>query len=326
MRIIIATISALLAVVLTPSTVFACLPVVEASLPIGLHDAIIGAFEIQDSSQREKAIEGILRAYLAQESREVVHQTLVFLLQNERWIDLRQFNHLIPSISPNFTLESWLAASVFDKNRLRREPLDYRRDLYRTALMEGKVELPNGSTFDRDDAARRVASSSFTDLMPLVEEYFSETRMAVRHGVTFSEFERDYELVLEATGVDGTRLLAVRHLSGIEEHVFRERMNSEDDFREQALRVFDYVCAQNPFTGTVEPACEYVLQIYIREQCFWLEELRTILKSGGRPPMPGPCGSHPVTWIGSLERYSFQGRAFKAQFNDARKGMEGCDF
>lgn len=325
MQVFRAIIFVLLAVGCFPDTVLASLPIVEAPRPKGLHDGIVDALEIQVESDRSDAMEEILWSYLANESREVVHQTLVFLSINSRWIDLRQFDHLIPSISPSFAGESRLAAWIFDRNRLRREPLNHRLDIYRIALIDGKVELWNGSSFDRDDAAQHVASSGLMELMPLVEEYFSETRMAIQHGVTFSEFENDYALFLGATDADGARILAVNRLKDIEDQGFRERMTNEEGFRKRARRAFDYVCAQNPFSGAIEPACEHVLQIYIREQCFWLEALQTILEAGEKLPMAGPGGSHPVSWIGSLERYSFQGRTFEAHFYDARKEMEGCN-
>ncbi len=325
MRNILAAAPTILAFMCFPTAVSACLPVAEAPLPIGLHDSIVGAFEINDVSERENAIEEILREYLAHESREVVHQTIVYLGQHQRWIDLRRYDHLVSSISPRFSLESWLAGRVFDMHQLRQEPLSHRLQLYRAALIDGEVKLPHGSNFYRDDAARHVASSGLTELLPLVEEHFSETQMAIRHEITFSEFMTDYEWYLGGSDWDSAFLLAVERLDEIDECVFREQMNNGEGFREQAKRIFEYNCAENPFTGNVEPSCEYALEIYVRQKCFWFETELKRRESGAEPPKLGPCGSHPVPWLANLERYSFQGQSFKQHFIDAWKDNEGCD-
>lgn len=324
MRKNLATFGTILGVSFLPSVVTACSPVAEAPLPIGLHDSLVHAFDIENETQRETAIENILREYLAHESREVVNQTVVYLWRNQRWIDLRRYEHLVASISPEFSLESWLAERMFDKYQLRSQPLGHRLEFYQTALIEGKAKFPHGSSFDLDDAARSVASTGLTDLTPLLEERFPETRMATRHGITFDEFMSNFELFMGATDWDSAYLLAVKRLNDINDRVFRERISNDDDFRSQARGVFNYVCAEDPFTGSIAPGCEFVLRIYIRQACFWFKSELKRREAGEKPSMPGPCGSHPISWLASLETHSFQGRKFNAHFSDAWKDKESC--
>jgi hypothetical protein len=286
----------------------------------------VEAYGIPAASDREHAIEELLRSYLANDSRETVNQTLEYLSLNSRWIDLRPFDHLVSSISPRFKFESWLAASVFDQNRLQREPLDYRLDIYRAALIDGQMKLWHGTVFDRAKAVASVASSGLSDLMPLVEAHFKETRLADRHGKTYREFIEDYELYLGASDTESAFLLAAGRLADIDEQIFREWMNNDEDFNRRVLRILNYVCAEDPYTGAVGPGCIHAFNIYVGQECLWVESESDRIEMGGTPSMPGPCGSHPIPWLGSLERYSLDGRPFKELFDDVRRGVEECGF
>jgi hypothetical protein len=298
-----------------------CSPLDPPPTPKGIEEALSEAFQIENLRSRQDAIGAVLETYITNRSNEEVDLALSYLFRNSRWIDLRPYEYLIPLI-PEGNLRK-LGVTLFGMNRFLRDSREDRLVHYRRALVEGVTDV-YGYRMTREASIINSSADGLGMLLPQIREYYPKTRRGFRDWNPLDGIEMGIALRDGAPDRDSAAIQAIMEVWGIDDSELRDRLSKDRFFQRYVGRTSDHVCARNPYTGDIDPACNLVLDIYIRQQCWWIEEQDRREANGESPMARSSCGTHPVRWIGMLERHIFEDWPFTHHFEEAWSNTESC--
>jgi hypothetical protein len=225
--------------------------------------AIAEAAAVKEPSRREEALRQAMRDGLLSGDRQSRDEVFRFLSENSRWIELRPFSDVIEEFAAAHPLHRGIR--LLDDNELASSSLDVRKQLYREAIENGTARLRRGSPLTRATAIMLAAFEGMSDLSPLIGNYAPLVEDRWKRSLEFSTIPALLELTRDAADRAGAAEKAATRLATMDDESLRLRMESDEGFRAAVIRITEYVCARDPFSGRTAPGCQKIKDVVRRQ-------------------------------------------------------------
>ena len=263
--------------------------------------AIQRAAIVKEPAEREQALREGIRAGLLSADPEVRREVFSYLCRmSDRWLDLRPYTDLLEQYAA-VPGEGGRGLRLADDVELFRAPREERIELYRRAIVEGKVLLKRGTPLDRWNAVRGAAWQGLDELRPLIETYYPLTP-GLAADTPIEQLRLWLDLRAGAIDREDALRLASQRLAKLEDREFESRMDGDPIFKQTVLQNAQDACALNPFTGERNPACASLYEIAKKQKERHAQREAQARAAGAERPPRGIGG--PGTWLEQLEDMS----------------------
>ncbi len=252
---------------MTSHRLFSVLLLGALIVPSGFHREPVDEQLIAAYSQME-ASPGTLPASFRNEVRHLLQsseaktrqRTWSFLLENLRWIDVRQLEDIL--LEADSVDGQLYAKHLLGYYETLLKPREERVALYLSAMKTGESQYPLGFPLPRTVAMLDASRQGLTELQePIISAYAS---LSDGHN---SKYPLPYflirlELAAGAENLWAAGGAAFEKLSEWDAQTYCDRILSDGVFRTAVSEFAHQACAKSPFDGSQPVGCEWVWVVY----------------------------------------------------------------
>jgi len=252
---------------MTSHRLFSVLLLGALIVPSGFHRGPVDEQLIAAYSQME-ASPGTVPASFRNDVRHLLQsselktrqQTWSFLLENLRWIDVRQLEDiLLEGDSVNGQLYARHLLGYYETLLMPREE---KVALYLSAMTTGEAQYPRGFGLPRTVAMLDASRQGLTELREPIISAHALLTDGYKSRYPLSYFLIRLELAAGAENLWAAGGAAFEKLSEWDPKTYCDRILSDGVFRTAVSEFAHQACAKSPFDGSQPPGCEWVWVVY----------------------------------------------------------------